>query len=311
MNGEIEKLNVDLEEYRKFKEDLEPQLDKARHEIDLNKSMLEMLNNEIKLLNSEKLQLEKKLISTRRNTTPSVIVEEEEEDLEEEERNSSGHSPIEMYTNNGVNNGGDCCDAREDESHDEANHSTDGQLLAYNKELEEMTFYVDELKSELEAEREKNNEYASQIEELKQALKNNNGTTATEPSSTTTLNRFDFVKNCLHFVKEEYLNGEVKPNADLGRLMKQLDENEQDDVDLKHQLKDVVGRLNEKFLFYEKQIAEKLDKEKYLEGQLEKVIVDFKSEISNMEIKINELNEQKAQVNDPVFILLIIFTKKN
>jgi hypothetical protein len=44
--------------------------------------MLDMLNSEIQMLNSEKLQLEKRLYITRRNTPPSIIIEEDEEDLE-------------------------------------------------------------------------------------------------------------------------------------------------------------------------------------------------------------------------------------
>ena len=53
-------LSNELEDYKSFKIELEPQLENAHQEIAMNKSMLEMLNNEIKLLNSEKLQLEKK-----------------------------------------------------------------------------------------------------------------------------------------------------------------------------------------------------------------------------------------------------------
>ena len=72
-----------------FRVDLEPKLESANREIELNKSMLNMLNNEIQLLNADKLQLEKKLLNSRRNTTPCVIVEEDEEDLEEEKRNEN------------------------------------------------------------------------------------------------------------------------------------------------------------------------------------------------------------------------------
>lgn len=82
-------MRANVAELEKFKMDIEPQLETARREIELNKSMLDMLNNEINHLNTEKLQLEKKLINARRNTTPSVIVEEDEEDLEEEEREAT------------------------------------------------------------------------------------------------------------------------------------------------------------------------------------------------------------------------------
>lgn len=85
-------LRAHANELERFRADMEPQLETARREIELNKSMLDMLNNEIGHLNAEKLQLEKKLISARRNTTPSVIVEEDEEDLIEEERLGAGNN---------------------------------------------------------------------------------------------------------------------------------------------------------------------------------------------------------------------------
>ena len=53
--------------------------------------MLDILNNEVQMLNSDKVMLEKRLFSTRRNVTPSIIVEEDEEDLEEEKRNDQIH----------------------------------------------------------------------------------------------------------------------------------------------------------------------------------------------------------------------------
>lgn len=124
MNSEIAQLNSSLKEYEKFKLDLEPQLDTARREIELNKSMLDMLNNEINHLNTEKLQLEKKLISTRRNTTPSVIVEEDEEDLEEEERDSD-----EKESSN------ELVEASSDHQQ-QAGETTDGSLHMYNKVLD-------------------------------------------------------------------------------------------------------------------------------------------------------------------------------
>ena len=82
-------LKRSVEKHEKFKEDMQTSLENAQREITLNKSMLEMLNNEIQLLSSEKLQLEKKLITIRRNTTPSIIVEEDEDDLKDEENDNS------------------------------------------------------------------------------------------------------------------------------------------------------------------------------------------------------------------------------
>ena len=48
--------------------------------------------------------------------------------------------------------------------------SNDG-ILILNKQIEDLTFYVDELKSELEAEKEKNIEYAGEIKDLTSKLK--------------------------------------------------------------------------------------------------------------------------------------------
>lgn len=91
MTQEIEKSKSVAEEYEQFKLEICPQLENARQEIELNKSMLDILNNEIQMLNSDKMGLEKRLFSTRRNVTPSIIVEEDEEDLEEEKRNDGNN----------------------------------------------------------------------------------------------------------------------------------------------------------------------------------------------------------------------------
>ena len=42
--------------------------------------------------------------------------------------------------------------------------------MILNKQVEDLTFYVDELKSELEAEREKNNEYLNEIKEYRKQI---------------------------------------------------------------------------------------------------------------------------------------------
>jgi len=128
MNSEISELKSNLTQLEKFRHELEPQLETARREIELNKSMLDMLNNEISHLNTEKIQLEKKLISARRNTTPSVIVEEEEEDLIEEEQNGLRSSSSKQEDKEGV------IDVASD-SHDNHNpeSGTDGSLHFLNK----------------------------------------------------------------------------------------------------------------------------------------------------------------------------------
>lgn len=229
-----------------FQSELQPQLDNAKREIELNKSMLDMLNNEIQMLNSEKLDLEKRLLTTRRNQTPSVIIEEDEAELEEEEKQMMMADPKprsggrrkrhrrkangaaleriveneeeEIERENGEEQSEPSDDGEEtsgsdhsredktdettksnsifnDYTHDSEDHmhinsnfihnnydiellhkrqmnnqmTADG-ILILNKQIEDMTFYVDELKSELEAEREKSNEYQNEIRTLQQRL---------------------------------------------------------------------------------------------------------------------------------------------
>ena len=72
-------LKVAAAEYELFKAKVEPDLENARNEIELNKSMLDILNNEIKMLCADKMVFEKRVFTTRRNVTPSIIVEEDEE----------------------------------------------------------------------------------------------------------------------------------------------------------------------------------------------------------------------------------------
>ena len=50
--------------------------------------------------------------------------------------------------------------------------SNNDGILILNKQIEDMTFHIDELKSELEAECEKNNEYAAEIDIFKSREKN-------------------------------------------------------------------------------------------------------------------------------------------
>lgn len=141
-----------------------------------------MLNNEIQMLNSEKLQLEKRLYVKRRSQPPpSVIIEEEEEDLEEEERNDQIHHNT--YHHNDLACSVHKLNPIEEEEHNQqlnsdlnfinnltSNQITPNGILILNKQVEDLTFYIDELKSELEAEREKNNEYLNEIKEYRKQI---------------------------------------------------------------------------------------------------------------------------------------------
>ncbi len=141
------------------------------------------------MLNTDKTQLEKRLFNTRRNVTPSIIVEEDEEDLEEEKRNDHTSGQNLNY----INDPNDSCGSYQEESQlmiDRHNHDimllqngpkfNDG-IIILNKQIEDLTFYCDELKSELETEREKNNElmneiknYQVQVEDFEQQHEFNN-----------------------------------------------------------------------------------------------------------------------------------------
>lgn len=279
---EIENLNTSLDEFKKYKQDFESELESARREIVLNKSMLEMLNNEIKLLNSEKLQLEKRLINTRRNTTPSVIVEEEEEDLEEEERNDQLipqrsdqlHSIDEETESENIEHNQDVEFLRQNK-----NISNDG-ILILNKQIEDMTFYVDELKSELEAEKEKNNEYLAEINEYKQKITNleeNKNPQIDSNESISKLNSF------LVFLREDFLNSETEyPNIEF-----------EDQVQ-----RELLEKLRDKLIKKDTKIKEEEERVKYLEVRLEKMILEFKTEIDNLESKIEELQNLKQEAEN-------------
>lgn len=161
LDVKIKILKDNLKTSEEFQLNLEPQLENAQREIELNKSMLLMLNNEINVINSEKLQLEKKLLSTRRKSQPSVIIEEEEEDLveEQEQEEKNGTEIIGHFVNS------DSMKLSNDRDVDfllQNGKNTDG-ILVLNKQIEDMTFYIDELKSELETEREKNTDLTNEL----------------------------------------------------------------------------------------------------------------------------------------------------
>lgn len=171
-----------------------------------------------------------------------------------------------------------------------------------------MTFYVDELKSELEAERERNNEYSNEIralkkelDELKQQPPQNKESNEINhiPKTTETESNNKIEEN------NQEVNGEHVSSV-LGKL-KELFENGWDKEELFNDqngfgdsFREVSAVFRQKFNSYEKKLAEMKTKESYMEKQMEKIISDFKKEISDLESKLgekeNELNTLKTQV---------------
>lgn len=336
---EMEKLNLDLKENAMFRIELEPKLENANREIELNKSMLNMLNNEIQLLNSDKLQLEKKLLHSRRNTTPCVIVEEDEEDLEEEKRNDQINN--EETTSNKLNiiHEEDCNTIEESETfkqeHDRdvaflneknliANNSstTDG-ILILNKQIEDMTFYIDELKSELEAEREKNNEYTIELDELKAKvldLEKQNVSISNDLNEEIQRLNKELI-DTLFRLKEKRVDEKslvetnecVEVNESLSKYLKLIKEEliEKENFNILDSLKiidssneSLFSELIEKFkltlLQRDKRLNEESDKVKYTETQLEKIIKDFKQENESLELRLNEKIHEYANMKAQV-----------
>lgn len=123
------------------------------------------------MLTADKMVLEKRLFSTRRNVTPSIIVEEDEDDLEEEKRNEGNNQYNPSQDDTFGSNGEENLDAIDRHNEDlfrlSKGPSTNDGILILNKQIEDLTFYCDELKSELEVERERNNEYVNEIKDYK------------------------------------------------------------------------------------------------------------------------------------------------
>lgn len=143
-----------------------------------------------------------------------------------------------------------------------------------------MTFYVDELKSELEAERERNNEFVTEIAALRQELEQLKQTTRTSDEETS---------------KSEKTETKKKDDTKrLGELLSMLllDSNENGRVAESEEamVESVRAKLNEM-----------RSKETYMESQMEKIIADYKREMGQLEVKITERDTQvdtlKSQVN--------------
>ncbi len=314
MANEIDELKRSIEQHEKFKEEMQTSMENAQREISLNKSMLEMLNNEIQMLSSEKLQLEKKLITIRRNTTPSIIVEEDEEDLKEDENGISDHinrGPLEGIHEQPEDMNGDRHEnlRKKFVDNDVAFLKDQSNLESLNKQIEEMTFFIDELKSELEAEREKSHEYLKELEVLRnysaehetvdKHIKITENLADNTTSSSSNLFRIAIEKMIRR------LNGED--------LVLDSDENSKLNAEDKQILDNLSTILNEIKEKQELLVKEETDKVKYLESQMEKVIKNFKSEIELLESQLQTKSTESAETKQKVgefslshFVLIII-----
>lgn len=159
-----------------------------------------------------------------------------------------------------------------------------------------MTFYVDELKSELEAEKERCNEYSAeikaltrQVNDLKLLAQNGHSQNPSDNENGENGNSAEYSdKKSLNKLRELFENGWEKE-------VRGSEENDWDDS-----FKEVFELFRQRFLAYEKNLGEMRTKENYMETQMEKIIADFKKEVNQMEFKLqekeNELNNMKLQV---------------
>ncbi len=329
-------MKENIRKHEEFKSNLEPQLENARKEIELNKSMLIMLNNEINVINQEKLQLEKRLLNNnRRLKTPSVIIEEEEDDLVEEQ-----YDIKDKILNN------DLIKINNDKSVDlimQSSKDIDGVLIL-NKQIEDMTFYIDELKSELEAEREKNveinNELIKNRNQLNEFITNLNNSTnemnhlkfeneklskdmntnminlkSEQDSIDISINKYtndtdtdiklkhvdnvvENLDNKLKTVLKIVIN-EVIDNDNYDTVFKNLHETYNDN-ELNSLLNDLAEKYKHSIEKRENFSKSTLARLSYIETQMEKVIKDYKIEIENLQNEINskdiEFNNYKIEV---------------
>ena len=327
MNQEINSLKENIKEHEDFRSNLVPQLENARKEIELNKSMLIMLNNEINVINQEKNQLEKRLLNNRRLKTPSVIIEEEEEDLEEEQHNIDDQNLDKEI--NRIDNDKDV------EFIMKNSKDTDG-IIILNKQIEEMTFYIDELKSELEAEREKNVEISNELIKNRNELENLktnltvpncndvNQNSKFENGEDSSINIADDINkdDSTQISPNQLINNKseddvnemlhIKLKTVLKILIDELIDNENYESSLKSlknvyyndELNNLYDELVEKYrLSIEKReniSKSKSDRLSYIETQMEKVIKDYKIEIEDFQNQINskdnELQNYKIDV---------------
>ena len=184
--------------------------------------------------------------------------------------------------------------------------SNNDGILILNKQIEDMTFHIDELKSELEAEREKNNEYAAEIDIFKSREKNRVDDLGIENER---LNKELIDALFLDKDQEKLMGTNSKLVKYKSALKDELVERENFDIlDMdnfeRENFSALFGELCEKlkikFEQRDKRLDEESEKVRYTETQLEKIIKEFKVENESLEIRLNdkihEHNSLKSQV---------------
>jgi hypothetical protein len=130
-------------EYEVYKTEKNLTIEKYEREIELNKSLLDLLNNEIKLLAHEKSQLEQQISSLIKKVRPDMS--------NTPTLGSDGQGDDVQYQKTDNQQTGDSSSIRH-------------EIIQLNQQVEDLTFYIDELKSDLETEKEKNLESFNEIQ---------------------------------------------------------------------------------------------------------------------------------------------------
>jgi hypothetical protein len=291
LNVEVKDLKSSVEEYAKFKFELQPQLETAKREIEINKSMLNMLNNEIQCLNTEKEELEKKIYNPKRIKTPCVAIQEEDEELESNNGNDNTNCKIEAvedYLITEVDSYSGKLVTKCNEMDTLQVDQNIQNIVNLKKQIEEMTFYIDELKSDLEAEREKNSEYTSKTHthcDQQDKLELNKSIDDSKASNSLINNSLEEFENVLNYYRKLNDQGDVKD---------WLENNSQkSSSNIIIEVNSVVMKIIHK---YETELKKEVEQKKYIENQIEKLILNFKQEISGLEARL----EEKINENDKV-----------
>jgi hypothetical protein len=269
----------------------------------MNKSILNMLNNEIECLNNEKLDLEKKLNSKLDLQTQCIIIEDSS-DYDEE--NSNKHSSsrlletIEECSNSESESYSGKMPANRDETSKVVENKSEDQnalpdcddvhnntILDLEKQIEEMSFRIDELNSELESEREKSKKLRNSQNDLSKS---------SETVADKNVNIFiDYLKK----FKFQYLT-DLNFESMLNRGAQSYTENNEIFKEFDELMIDFVRKYQ--LLLQEKDscIKEKQERVDYFEKQLEKLIQNFKEENQALELKLNEKNFSYEELKNQV-----------
>ena len=216
-------------------------------------------------------------------------------------------------------------------------------ILILNKQIEDMTFYIDELKSELEAEREKNSEYVNEIESCRNKLSIYEKE-ATSWSNELSVENERLNKELIHallllkekeralaetprladiptnvipnttssqliakyvrLLKEELIE---KENCDVLEMLKLVDVDTYEREHLKEVFDEFVGQFKLNLTRRDKSLGEAAEKVKYTETQLEKLIKEFKLENESLEVRLNEkIHEHNSLKSQVVYILFVV-----